>query len=129
MTLQPSCSSQYFFCILVILCWHCFQVYNISFENAALFWFASSFQSFATMGCLCYSQCLSSHKSIIISNLACVNSLPSTWGLLGNEVPLTPHWHFTLTPRKNENLMLQKDSPWMNWQLLIHFQPPNKFIF
>jgi hypothetical protein len=54
MTLQPS-YSQYSFCILVILFRHCFQVRNTSFKNVALFWFTSSFQSFATMGFLWYS--------------------------------------------------------------------------
>jgi hypothetical protein len=76
-----SCYSQYFFCILVILFRCYFQVHNISFGNAPLIFFASSFQSFATMSCLQYSQCVSCHKSIIISNLASVHSLPSTWGL------------------------------------------------
>jgi hypothetical protein len=54
-TLEAWSSSWYFSCILVILFWHCFQVYNTLFANTMLIFFASSFPSFVTMGCLGYS--------------------------------------------------------------------------
>jgi hypothetical protein len=64
--LHVSYSSWYFFLILVILFWHYFQVRDTSLRNATLILSTNSFQSFATIGCLRYSQCFSSHKSIII---------------------------------------------------------------
>ncbi len=81
MTLQDSCSLQYIFHILIILSWHYFQVCNISLKNAPLILSISSFPSFGAMGYKHYSQFLSSHKSITISNLACVHRLLSTWCL------------------------------------------------
>jgi hypothetical protein len=54
-------------------------MYDTSLRNGALILSVSSFQSFVAIGCFQYSQCFSSHKSIIIWNFPLPHNLLSTY--------------------------------------------------
>ncbi len=100
--------------IFLTFWWSCFnsafKFWNTSFGHVRLILSTSSFQSFATMGYLWYSQCLSSHKSIIISNLTCVYNLMSTWrNLLGSWGSLNPTWSWGSL---NPTLTLNPKTSW-----------------
>jgi hypothetical protein len=75
--LHISCSSQYFYFILVIFFQLYIQVHDTSLGNVALILSISSFQSFVAIGCFWYSQCFSSHKLIIIGSFPLFHNLLS----------------------------------------------------
>jgi hypothetical protein len=85
--LHASCSSQYFYFILMILFQHCFQVCDTSLGNATLILFASSSQSF------------SSHKLIIIMSFPLVHNLLLVWDLTSSLGALKPTFTFRPNPK------------------------------